>query len=647
MGAVYRVYHSMLQKELALKTFRSAQIDQETWLRFQREAQAIGKVQHANIISIYDFGITQDNKPYYAMELLRGDDLARHIANGDLTLKQTLRIFALVAGALEHAHKSGIVHRDIKPANIHVDMSNPERPDVKLVDFGIAKLASGDSQKLTGMGLIFGSPLYMSPEQATGRDVDHRTDIYSLGCTLFEALTDSPPFLGKTIVETLTMHQEENPPTLAQVNVGLEYPQRLEGLLRKMLAKDAEKRCQTMQEVKNELQALIAQSDSLVPREKSAPVEKNLVAEALSRTSLNTEERQAQQEKPALGKKAILIALASLALVGLGTAVTWKIVEKMTPVEVQKEKPDLGGEVTYGLRDEAEKALDKEKDSPEAETFKDSQGREMQRLGFGDFDFGTYTDLNTGLEQRAKGTIVFPSNAKLFWKVSKEALHDAKHLDWVLWHGIWEMQIPPDCRLTHEAAKHISHIDSLHSLILRRALVPYQSLKELSDLKLQNLDLGYVERLTAKEISKTKWLRNCNRIALDHMENVEDAIEQLSEYEKITSLRLDKTILTEEAQRAIGNMPNLKVLEVRDCSINDTRLSRILGKTDMRRLHLGNCQITENSIATLEHLPNLKVLSTNLPRNSALIAKLQAAMAKKNVVYTNTQDDSPDMSAVE
>lgn len=647
MGAVYRVYHGMLQKELALKTFRSAQIDQETWLRFQREAQAIGKVQHANIISIYDFGITQDNKPYYAMELLRGDDLARHIANGDLTLKQTLRIFALVAGALEHAHKSGIVHRDIKPANIHVDMSNADRPDVKLVDFGIAKLASGDSQKLTGMGLIFGSPLYMSPEQAAGRDVDHRTDIYSLGCTLFEALTDSPPFLGKTIVETLTMHQEENPPTLAQVNIGLEYPQRLEGLLRKMLAKDADKRCQTMQEVKNELQALISQSDSLVPREKSALVETNFVAEALSRTSLNAEERQAQKEKPTLSKKAILIALVSLALVGLGTAATWKIVEKLTPVEVQKEKPDLGGEVTYGLRDEAEKALDKEKDSPEAEPFIDSQGRKMKRLGFGDFDFGTYTDLNTGQEQRARGTIVFPSNAKLLWKVSKEALHDAKHLDWVLWHDIWELQIPPDCRLTHEAAKHIKNIDNLHSLILRHVVVPYMSLKELSALKLQNLDLGYVERLTAKEVSKTKWLKNCTRLALDHMENVEDAIEELSESEKITSLRLDKTILTEDAQRAIGNMPNLRVLEVRDCAINDTRLARILGNTDIRRLHLGNCEITENSIATLERLPNLKLLSTNLPRNSALIAKLQAAMEKKNVIYTNTQNDSPDLSAVE
>ncbi len=647
MGAVYRVYHRMLQKDLALKTFRSAQIDEETWLRFQREAQAIGKVQHSNIISIYDFGITQDNKPYYAMELLRGDDLARHISNGDLTLKRTLQIFALVAGALEHAHKSGIVHRDIKPANIHVDMSNADRPDVKLVDFGIAKLASADSQKLTGMGLIFGSPLYMSPEQAAGRDVDHRTDIYSLGCTLFEALTDSPPFLGKTIVDTLTMHQEDNPPTLAQVNVGLEYPQRLEGLLRRMLAKDPDKRCQSMQEVKNELQALMSQPDNLLPKEKAPAQEKNFVAEALSRTTMNAGEREAPLENSGLSKKVIVLSALALLLVGAGTAAVWKIVEKLTVVADKTEKRDLGSEITYGLRDEADKALDSGKPTPEGVVFKDKDGRQMKRLGFGGFDFGTYTDLNTGISQRANGTIIFPANAKILWTVSKDTMLDTDHLDWVIWHGVWEMQLPPGCRLSHAAAKHIKNIDNLHSLIMRDVEVPYVSIKELSRLKLHNVDLGYVKLLTADDVSKVKWLKKCNRVALDGMKDVEEALDALSESEDITSLRLDDTKLTEGAQKAIGNMANLRVLEVRNCAINDTRLNRIIGKTDLRRLHLGNCEISEKSIETLERLPNLKCLTTNLPPESALIAKLQQAMDKKHVLYSNTRNNESDMTAVE
>ncbi|MBK9621938.1 MAG: serine/threonine protein kinase [Candidatus Obscuribacter sp.] len=192
MGAVYKVHHQFLGIDLALKTFRSAKIDQEAWLRFQREAQAIGKLEHENIVRIYDFGITKEQMPFYTMELLQGEPLSDRIAGeGPLSLKEALRIFTRVASALTHAHHSGIVHRDIKPANIYVSAPNGTNQGiVKLVDFGIAKLASSKNQELTSVGLIFGSPLYMSPEQAMGGTIDHRTDIYSLGCTIVECLTE-------------------------------------------------------------------------------------------------------------------------------------------------------------------------------------------------------------------------------------------------------------------------------------------------------------------------------------------------------------------------------------------------------------------------------------------------------------------------
>ncbi|HNM49583.1 MAG TPA: serine/threonine-protein kinase, partial [Candidatus Obscuribacter sp.] len=258
MGTVYRVHHMTLGKDLALKTFRSEQIDQEAWLRFQREAQSIGRLEHANIIRIYDFGIAEDNRPYYAMELLTGADLAERLSRGGaMPLRLTLQVFIQVAGALEHAHQCGVVHRDIKPANIHLNDDDPKRPVAKLVDFGIAKLATSESQRLTSAGLVFGSPLYMSPEQAMGADIDARSDIYSLGCTLFECLTEKPPFLGENIVDTLTRHQQDNPPNLADVDIGSRYPQRLEGLVRRMLVKDPEKRIATMKEVKQELTDLL------------------------------------------------------------------------------------------------------------------------------------------------------------------------------------------------------------------------------------------------------------------------------------------------------------------------------------------------------------------------------------------------------
>lgn len=259
MGAVYRVDHLLLNRQMALKTFRTNNLSEESWLRFQREAQSIAKLEHPNIIKVYDFGVLEGNLPYYTMELLSGKSLAEKLADGPLSLSESLAIFLSVVEGLEHAHKAGIVHRDIKPPNIFLNESSTTRdglPVPKLVDFGIAKLSTSQSQNLTAIGLVFGSPLYMSPEQSMGMNVDGRSDIYSLGCTIFETLTGKTPFYGATIMETLMCHQTVPPPRLADVRPEVEFPQRLEGLVAKMMAKKFTERFQTMAEVADELRLI-------------------------------------------------------------------------------------------------------------------------------------------------------------------------------------------------------------------------------------------------------------------------------------------------------------------------------------------------------------------------------------------------------
>ncbi len=268
MGSVYLAHHLLLDKDMALKTFRSRHIDQDAARRFELEARAIAKLSHKNIVQVFDFGIN-DGRPFYTMELLGGDSLVKYINDGSLSLRETLEVFVEVADGLSHAHKAGIIHRDIKPDNIYLGAPKGKAgkiSSVKIVDFGIAKLAmegtidssSASDQNLTKVGRIFGSPLYMSPEQSTGLPTDHRSDIYSFGCTLFEAVTGRPPFIGKTSSATLSLHRFDPPPTLAAVAPDRVFPQRLEGLMARLLKKEQAEREQSCVEIRHELARILA-----------------------------------------------------------------------------------------------------------------------------------------------------------------------------------------------------------------------------------------------------------------------------------------------------------------------------------------------------------------------------------------------------
>jgi serine/threonine-protein kinase len=272
MGAVYLVHHQALDKEMALKTYRSRQIEKDAAQRFELEARAIAKLSHKNIVQVYDFGFNE-GKPYYTMELLSGATLVKYIDERKLSLRETLEIFIEVADGLAHAHKAGIIHRDIKPDNIYLGPPKGKAgkiSSVKIVDFGIAKLAmegtiddpniseKDKDQARTRVGRVFGSPLYMSPEQSTGMLTDHTTDIYSFGCTLFEAITGRPPFVGENSRATLALHRMEKPPTLAQMAPDHAFPQRLEGLIARLLKKEKGERIQSCFEIRQELARILA-----------------------------------------------------------------------------------------------------------------------------------------------------------------------------------------------------------------------------------------------------------------------------------------------------------------------------------------------------------------------------------------------------
>lgn len=252
MGSVFRVTHVHLGTVYALKCLNKEQPKDASWRRFQNEAKAAHILDHPNLIKVHDFGLLPGRRPYFVMDFVDGTTVADEVQRlGRLPVLRCLRIFIQVAFAIAHAHENGVIHRDLKSSNIMVVKSpDPEKPDeelVRIVDFGIAKLTGADEfnqQTLTKTGEIFGSPLYMSPEQCMGLVVDSRSDLYSLGCMLYEALTGAPPFIGESALATMMKHQSEPPLSLKQASMGIDFPIELERIVAKLLEKDPSARYQ-------------------------------------------------------------------------------------------------------------------------------------------------------------------------------------------------------------------------------------------------------------------------------------------------------------------------------------------------------------------------------------------------------------------
>jgi len=259
MGAVYRVEHVMLKKELALKFLHPelGRLD-EVARRFEREAEAAARLDHPNIVNVTDFGRTADGMLFLVMELLQGQSLTTLIRpDGDgrpLPVDRALHIERQILRALEHAHASGIVHRDLKPDNVMIIARDGERDIVKLLDFGIAKMTAPDEpngtpsgQALTQAGVVFGTPEYLSPEQAMGEEADRRADLYSAGVVLYEMLTGKRPFEAPSKVAIVSMHLTQKAMPVTQAAPAAGVPKWLERVVERAMAKKRDDRYATAQ----------------------------------------------------------------------------------------------------------------------------------------------------------------------------------------------------------------------------------------------------------------------------------------------------------------------------------------------------------------------------------------------------------------
>ncbi|MBS2005083.1 MAG: serine/threonine protein kinase [Cyanobacteria bacterium SZAS LIN-5] len=264
MGVVYRAVNTTTKEAVAVKILRQQYMhDEIAARRFKHEAVATTRLSHPNIVAMHDYGSTVDGYLFMVMEIIDGKSLAKIVhERRSLTPVRTVHIIKQVCDALDHAHQQGVIHRDLKPGNILLTEVGDEKDYVKLVDFGIAKLLMPegdiDETQIEQEGEVLGSPLYMSPEQCLGRELDGRSDIYSLGIVLYETLMGKVPFIGRTLQETVEMQVQTAPMAFSAKRPDLTLPGSLEAVVFKALQKKKSDRPQSMRELARDLESALA-----------------------------------------------------------------------------------------------------------------------------------------------------------------------------------------------------------------------------------------------------------------------------------------------------------------------------------------------------------------------------------------------------
>ncbi len=282
MGTVYRGTHIRLGQSVAIKVLHERYAgDQKLTRRFEKEALTYGQVTHPNLVGLHDFGRTEDGTFFMVLEYCPGVSLSRLIREqGRLDPLLAGDIILQIAQGLGAAHAEGIVHRDLKPENIILMETRPGRFHARLLDFGIAKRIDDDEPRLTQAGMVFGTPEYMAPEQARGKTVDERSDIYALGTMLYELLAGDPPFVGTDKLRIMQQQANEIPKPPSATSPGIHVPREIETLVMRCIEKQASERYQSTSD-------LIRDLDELLNTTRMTP--EPLPASSASEVPLNTD----------------------------------------------------------------------------------------------------------------------------------------------------------------------------------------------------------------------------------------------------------------------------------------------------------------------------------------------------------------------
>ncbi|HEY3448022.1 MAG TPA: protein kinase [Myxococcales bacterium] len=344
MGSVYLAENVGIGQRVAIKFLNPSFFGEETIVaRFLNEARSYGALTHPNAVQLHEHGQDDDGNLYISMEYVEGQDL-KHLLESEkrLSMKDALDIVLQICDVLAYAHGKGIVHRDLKPENVMV-VKGMRGWHAKVMDFGVARLA--DTNRVTAAGSICGTPRYMAPEQAEGREIDHRVDIYALGLVLFESLTGFHPFTAATIAETMRRQVMDPMPHLKDTAPELHLPEALDAAIQKAVAKEPEQRWGSMTDFAKTLVALTPTATIEAISKPPAPAQGQgqtlLRAPPVEKTGHATSpfDRGAAGHKPA--NAGIYAVLGALAILGGGTGLWFGVLRPPPAPVIEVKVPDV------------------------------------------------------------------------------------------------------------------------------------------------------------------------------------------------------------------------------------------------------------------------------------------------------------------
>ena len=606
-SSVYRAQDVSLKRTVAIKVLHASLAGNlKNIKRFKQEAAATSAMVHPNIVTLFDSGFLPEGQPYMVMEFIQGQTLAETIAaNGELSTRRTLKILIQCCSALTAIHESGTIHRDIKPSNILLQRAPGQDEYVKILDFGIAKLLQSEAQ-LTRTGEAMGTAAYMSIEQYTGRTVDARSDLYSLGCVMFECLTGKAAFATENVLEALALHSMGKPPSLVDARPDLFFPQSIQHILSRLLEKDPDNRYPNATALKDALEDTV---DSLAQ-----------TVNAMGSSAVN----QALGQKASSNKFAgLLIALIGCA-VGISAAGTYHFLSSSTESTKPSARHDqLSNTLAQQPHEEKhDQSPDKQTHEEKHDQSLDSQPHEEnhgQSLDSQPHEEKHGQSLGRQPRRTPPGTAM----SGIYWDKSSHALDlngqetDDASLEQALSSAsnIESLNVA-DSRISDAALTCIrKHCPDLRILILENTKISNAGLEELGRLSnLSQLSLNYTN-VTDAGMAKLRslpllklWLNGTpvtgrglaslaaarlNVLGFGRSKIGDHDLEIIQQtFPHMSWLWLDYSAITDVGVRQTMKFPALDGLIIDGCSVTDAGVLPLLQVPRLQELSLKNTKVT-------------------------------------------------------
>lgn len=593
MGSVYRVENLLVNRNYALKCLSKVQTNDSSWRRFQNEAKAAHMLDHQNLIRVYDFGLLASGQPYFLMELVDGPTLADEIKKrGKLDLARTLKLFIQVAFAIQYAHSHKIVHRDLKPSNIMLakPVYEGEQEVVKVVDFGIAKLTGADEfsqQTLTKTGEIFGSPLYMSPEQCMGIAVDHRSDLYSLGCVLYETLTGAPPFIGDSALSTMLKHQSESQLSLKEASLGDDFPQAIETIIERLLEKDPDRRYQSANRL----------AEDLILLEKSLGGDRpsEMIATLTNAAQIIDKEK----EKVSLASN-IYVTLGACALTFLLGLILcyWLLINQPAAPRISAPPMRETGQSKPVIKEDSVKNVRVEPWARRSRKYTEFHFPEKTSLGV--FEF------LDGETQEAAGLVKVPLDKPIGLLVSKQVLLHPELLDGFQPDDIQVLSFGGEKSINPGVYKHLRRLTGLRILNLSGTDFGNEDLANLAGLhNLRYLNLA-TTRVTCEGVLQLPILANIKCLDIAGARGGASFTSKVVDLPELKSLVIAGSDIGNEDLKHLARSKSLKIVCLANDDVTNQGLEYLLPLKTLAWIDLTQTGVTVTSCEILSRMKGLK-----------------------------------------